>query len=237
MRQPWLTTSDAQMPRGAGKTAPAGTVNAGNSLAPYRTKEYEVGYKLDFNRISYTVALFDMDRPFANTNTATNTYEVMGDQVNKGLELTAIGSVLDGLTVYSGLTLMQSKMEHTPMATTNGREYVGTPKVKGNVLVEYHIPQLTGLVATFDYQFAGTREADDTNQFSVAGYSLFDVGARYTLKMWDMPVAWRLAVDNITDRHYWSTIGPSNLTGANTGNLVAHLGTPRTVNASVSVKF
>jgi hypothetical protein len=44
-------------------------------------------------------------------------------------------------------------------------------------------------------------------------------------------------VENITDRHYWSTIGPSNITGSNTGNLVAHLGSPRTVQASVTVKF
>ena len=48
---------------------------------------------------------------------------------------------------------------------------------------------------------------------------------------------WRLAVDNVTDRHYWSTIGPSNLTGANTGNLLAHLGAPRMLLASGSVNL
>jgi outer membrane receptor protein involved in Fe transport len=46
-----------------------------------------------------------------------------------------------------------------------------------------------------------------------------------------------LSVDNVADRRYWSTIGPSDLTGANTGNLLAHLGAPRTVLASVSVKL
>ena len=58
---------------------------------------------------------------------------------------------------------------------------------------------------------------------------------RYTSKIGPAPVTWRLAVDNITDRNYWSTVAPSNLTGANTGSLVAHLGAPRTVLASVSV--
>ena len=51
------------------------------------------------------------------------------------------------------------------------------------------------------------------------------------------PVTWRFAVNNVTNRQYWSTIAPSNLTGANTGNLLAHLGSPRTVLASVSVDF
>jgi iron complex outermembrane receptor protein len=71
----------------------------------------------------------------------------------------------------------------------------------------------------------------------VAGYNLFDLGARYVSNIGNLPVTWRLAVDNIADRHYWSTVGPSNLTGANTGNLLAHLGSPRTVLASASVYF
>jgi iron complex outermembrane recepter protein len=228
-------------------TAPASTttvtvVNAGAALAPYRSKEYEVGYKIDFDKIYFTAALFDMDRPFANTfpvngNPNRVVYEILGDQINKGLELSAVGQVINGLTMYGGLTLLNSKMQNTPLAATDNQPYVGTPKIKGNVLVEYHLPTLPGLVATFDYQFSGPRPGDDTDQFSVAGYNLFDLGARYTLRMWGTPVAWRLAVENITDRHYWSTLGPSNITGANTGNLVAHLGAPRTLDASVTVKF
>jgi iron complex outermembrane recepter protein len=221
----------------AGDLAPAGTVNAGVGLPPYRSKEYELGYKGQFGKIDFTAALFDIRRPFANVNPLDNTFEISGEQVNKGLELSAVGQLLDGLTMYGGITLLSSKLENTPQPATNDRLYVGTPKVKGNVLLEYHIPGLAGLVATFDYQFSGPRPADDTNQFSVAGYNLVDVGARYTLNMWGTPVAWRLAVENVTDRHYWSTIGPSNLTGANTGNLVAHVGAPRTVQASVTVKF
>lgn len=227
--------------------APASTstvtvVNAGASLAPYRSKQYEVGYKVDFDKINFTAALFHIDRPFANTfpingNPDLVMYEIVGDQVNKGLELSAVGQVIGGLTIYGGITLLSSTMENTPLASTDGQPYVGTAKVKGNVLLEYHIPRLPGLVATFDYQFSGPRPGDDTDQFSVAGYNLVDVGARYTLRMWGTPVAWRLAVENVTDRHYWSTIGPSNITGADTGNLVAHVGAPRTLDASVSVKF
>jgi iron complex outermembrane receptor protein len=228
-------------------SAPASTstvtvVNAGAGLAPYRSKQYEVGYKVDFAKINFTAALFHIDRPFANTfpvngNPNRVVYEIVGDQINKGLELSAVGQLIEGLTMYGGVTLLNSKLENTPLASTDDKLYVGTPKVKGNVLLEYHVPTLPGLVATFDYQFSGPRPGDDTNQFTVAGYSLFDAGARYTVKMWGTPVAWRLAVLNVTDRHYWSTIGPSNITGANTGSLVAHVGAPRTLDASMSVKF
>ena len=61
--------------------------------------------------------------------------------------------------------------------------------------------------------------------------------ARYTSPIRAKPVTWRLAVDNVANRYYWSTVAPSNLTGANTGSLLAHLGSPRTVLAAVSVDF
>ena len=219
----------------AGDLAPAGTLNAGTSLPPYRSKEYELGYKASFNKIDFTAALFRIERPFANINTMANLFEISGQQVNRGLEVSAVGELVDGLTVYGGVTLLDARLTHTPYPATDDKIYVGAPKVKGNMLFEYRIPGLAGLVATFDYQFSGTRAANDANTFFAPGYNLFDVGTRYTSSLLGKAVTWRLAVDNVTDRRYWSTIGPSNLTGANTGNLLAHLGSPRTVLASVSV--
>jgi iron complex outermembrane receptor protein len=123
------------------------------------------------------------------------------------------------------------------LASTNDKRFVGAPKVKGNVLFEYTIPAVAGLVASFDYQFSGSRAGNDTNTQTVAGYNLFDVGARYASTIAGKPGTWRLAVNNILDRQYWSTVAPSNLTGTNTGNLVAHLGAPRTVLGSVAIEF
>jgi iron complex outermembrane receptor protein len=221
----------------AGDLAPTGTVNAGTSLAPYRSKEYEVGYKASFNKIDFTAALFEIQRPFANINPIGNVFEISGQQVNKGLELSAVGELLQNLRIYGGVTLLNARLEETPLASTNDKIYVGAPKVKGNTLFEYSIPTVPGLVATFDWQFSGPRAADDTNSFFVAGYNLFDLGARYTSNILSKNVTWRLAVDNLTDKHYWSTVAPSNLTGANTGSLIGHFGTPRTLLAAVSFDF
>ncbi len=221
----------------AGDLAPGTAVNAGVSLPPYRSKEYELGYKASLAGIDLTAALFRVERPFANLDPSTNIFGISGLQVNRGLELSAIGEIWDGLTLYGGVQLLNARLEHTPLPATNDRIYVGAPKVKGNMLFEYKIPGMTGLVATFNYQFSGDRAANDANTFYAAGYNLFDLGARYTTDIWTKPVTWRLAVDNIADRHYWSTIGPSNLTGTNMGNLLAHMGSPRMLLASMSVNF
>src|SRR3984957_12272103 len=225
----------------AGDLAPSGgtppLANAGQSLPPYRSKEYEVGYKVSLDKIDLTAALFRIQRPFANINPADNAFEITGLQVNRGLELSAVGDVVENLRVYGGVTLLNARLEKTPLPSTNDQIYVGAPKVKGNTLFEYSIPTVPGLVATIDWHFSGPRAADATNSFFVAGYNLFDLGARYTSSILTKKVTWRLSVDNLTDRHYWSTVAPSNLTGANTGSLLAHFGTPRTLLAAVSFDF
>ena len=218
-----------------GDLAPGTAANAGVSLPPYRSKEYEVGYKATFAKIDFTAALFHIERPFANIDPTDQVFKISGEQVNRGLELSSIGEIFDGLTLFGGLTILDARLQHTPFPSTNGQAYVGAPRVKGNTLFEYRLPFATGLVALFNYQFSGRRAANDTNTQVAAGYNLFDIGIRYTSVLDSLPVTWRLAVDNVTDRQYWSTIGPSNLTGANSGSLLAHLGSPRTVLASVSV--
>ena len=221
----------------AGDLAPNNTVNQGESLAPYRSKEYELGYKTTIDKVALTAAAFEIRRPFANIDTLTNVFEISGEQANKGVEFSAIGEVVQNLTVYGGLTLLDARLENTPHASTDDKLYVGAPKVKGNMLAEYRIPTVPGLTATVDYQFTGPRAGNDTNSFTVAGYNLFDLGARYVSTVHTVPVTWRLAVENVADRRYWSTIGPSDLTGANTGSLLAHLGSPRMVLASASMSF
>lgn len=220
-----------------GDLAPGTAANAGTSLAPYRSKEYEVGYKATFARIDFTAALFRIERPFANIDPADKVFKISGEQVNRGLELSSVGEIVDGLTVFGGVTLLDARLQHTPLPTTNGQSYVGAPRVKGNLLFEYRIPGLTGLVAQFDYQYSGRRAANDTNTQVAAGYNLFDIGARYTSMIAAFPVTLRVAVNNVTDRAYYSTVAPSNLTGANTGSLLTHLGTPRTVLASLTMDF
>ena len=133
----------------AGDLAPTGTVNQGESLAPYRSTEYELGYKATLGKVDLTAAVFRIERPFANIFAPTNTFEISGDQINKGVEFSAVGEIATGLTLYGGVQLLNARLENTPLLSTNDKIYVGAPKVKGNMLFEYHrIPGVAGLVAT-----------------------------------------------------------------------------------------
>ncbi len=54
-------------------------------------RSMKLGYKATLAKIDFTAALFRIERPFANIDTATNAFEISGDQINKGLELSAVG--------------------------------------------------------------------------------------------------------------------------------------------------
>ena len=220
-----------------GDVAPAGSANANTGLAPYRSSQWELGAKLGTGRFDATAALFRLERPFAFVDPADNTFKIQGQQVNKGLEASFIGKLTDSLRLISGATLLDCRMENTGNPLTAGQHYVGMPKLKVNLLFEYWLPAAPGLVFTADWQYTGRRPEDDANTWWAPAYQVVDLGARYGTRVLGHVATFRLAVDNVTDTHYWSTIGPSNITGAVSGNLTAHLGAPRTVAASMSMVF
>lgn len=225
-----------------GDVAPAGAniTNANQPLAPYRSTQWELGAKAALPKIDLTFALFRLERPFANTVAnpdKTFTFEISGRQVNSGAEASAIGKITEELRVYSGITILNPVIEGSLFPGANNMQYVGMPKLRSNILFEYWVPSMPGFVISVDWQYVGKRPIDDTNAYWTPSYSDFDLGARYATRIQGKAVTWRLAVNNLTDVHYYSTIGPSNITGTNTGNLTAHLGAPRTVAASVSIDF
>ena len=220
-----------------GDIAPAGNANANTGLAPYRSKQMEAGVKVTLSKLDLSLALFQLERPFAWVDPKDNTFKISGKQDNSGLEVTAVGELTEHIVVFGGITFLDPKMKATGNPLTDNTQYVGMPKIRSNLLFEYRVPSVPGFVISFDWQYSAKRPGDDTNLFWSPSYNVFDVGARYTTQVMGKTTTLRLAVNNLIDEHYWSTIGPSNITGANTGNMTAHLGAPRTVAASMSIDF
>jgi iron complex outermembrane receptor protein len=94
-----------------------------------------------------------------------------------------------------------------------------------------------GLYLNYDWQLVGSRPMDDINSAYVPQYNLFDLGLRYTMRIKDISTTWRVTVNNLTDVHYWSTLGPGSITGQSTGSYLGHLGEPRLFTASTRINF
>ena len=217
-------------------------INSGAALPPYRSKEWELGFKTDAHPITITTALFRLQRPFADTisyngSTTENIYAIVGQQVNFGAEISAQGTILHRLLIDGGFTALNARLNDTGLASTNGKRFVGIPSYKSNLLSEYRVPGIANLNITGDWQLVGKRPQDDQNLHTTTGYNTFDFGFRYTHPVFTKLATLRFTCNNITDTHYYSTIAAGDITGSNASANVAHLGTPRTISTSLQFAF
>jgi len=220
-----------------GDVAPGTVANAGEALPPYRTTQAEVGYKAAFRGLSLSTAVFRLDRPFSTIDTLNNVFTISGDQVNYGVEAMLTGRVTDRLVLYGGLTVLNPSLTKTGDATTDGKQFVGIPVFKSNLLTEYRLPLDAGTFVSLNWQSVGRRPIDDINSTWTPAYNVVDLGIRYAHPLKSTMATWRFNVNNIADVHYWSTLGPGNITGTNVGSYTAHLGAPRTIAASMEFGF
>jgi iron complex outermembrane receptor protein len=220
-----------------GDVAPGTAANAGEGLAPYRTQQQEIGYKIALASIDLSTAWFRLERPFAAVDVADNVFRLTGTQVNYGVEAMVTGRVGSRLVTYGGFTALDPKLIDTPVAETAGKHFVGIPAWKSNLLSEYRLPLGRATFASINWQWVGRRPIDDLNTAYTPAYHVVDLGARYARAVGRTFATWRVNVNNIADIHYWSTLGPGNITGTSIGSYTAHLGSPRTVSASMEVAF
>jgi iron complex outermembrane receptor protein len=209
-----------------GDIAPASASNAGQVFAPYKTRQEEVGVKLDLETVMATLAAFRITKPSGQLYGAV--YTVDSEQRNQGLELTVAGEPLKGVRVLGGVTLLDAALTQTNSAATRGNRPVGVPKWMANVGAEWDLPWLRGLTVTGGVNFTGQTYVNQANTQSVPSWTTFDFGARYTTVMYGKSTTFRAGVLNAFDRNYWSGV-------ASYGTI--SLGAPRTLFASATIDF
>ncbi|ACX89280.1 TonB-dependent siderophore receptor [Pectobacterium parmentieri WPP163] len=219
-----------------GDTAPKGAVNKEQALKPYRSTQYEAGVKSQWDGVNLNAAVFRLERPFAYVDPTDRVFKEQGKQVNTGLELTADGEVFSGLHVYGGMTLLDPKLKDTGIDATTNKRVVGVPKFQANLLTEYSHPSYPNMVYTANLHYTGKRVANNTNTTWVDSYMTLDLGTRYGFKIYDKPAAFRVALNNVTNEHYWSSLFPYRQNGEGQG-YSAFVGEPREIRASLTVDW
>ncbi|MFT9100219.1 MAG: TonB-dependent receptor [Zymomonas mobilis subsp. pomaceae] len=216
-----------------GVTAPAGSINQGQILNPYESEEYELGYKVKWEKLSLNVAGFRMTRPYAYMDSSTGVYGMYGTQRNWGFEFQMAGHIRHDLSILGGVTWLDAKVGSTGDATTSHKEIVGVPPVQSNILIDYTLPfskesLANGLAINGSVHYTGTRAANNTNTTYAPQYVTANIGIRYPFKMANKPWVARFTVNNLMNEHYWASVYPSSINGAAGGTNSAYAGLPRT---------
>jgi len=233
--KPWKNTSlYANYIEGLspGATAPADAENSGEVFEPARTKQIELGAKVDLGRMLASVAVFELRQPNAVTvpgsAPSTYVYRMDGEQRNRGVEFSTVGEPVPGLRVITGATWLQAKQRRTEGGANDGRDAIAAPRWFGNLGLDWDVPFARGLSLSTRVLATSAQYMDTTNTLQLPGWGRWDLGARYVVDVLERPVTLRANVINVTDRDVWESSGGS------AGILV---GAPRTWTVSATVAF
>ena len=209
-----------------GGIAPATAANAGQVFAPYKSKQYEAGVKVDWGSVMTSVSVFQITRPNAMTDPATNIYSFDGEQRNRGLELAAYGEVARGLRMMASATLYEARLTRTAGGANDGNKANGVPSGTFNLGVDWDTPWVPGLSLNARIIHTASSYFNAANTITLPSWTRYDVGARYATRILGKSVVFRANVENLFDKDYWLASGT-----------YATVAAPRTVLLSAQIDF
>ncbi|NMG66958.1 TonB-dependent receptor [Azoarcus indigens] len=188
----------------AGPTAPGSAANAGEVFAPSKTKQVELGAKLDFGRFELTTGIFEIEHPSGLTD-ASNYYSMDGRQRNRGLELSLFGKAQPELRLPGGLTYIDSEMLKTQNGQYDGKTAAGVPRLSAVQGFEWDLPFVAKLTLTGRANPTGRQYIANDNSRTIPAYTLYGMGARYKTTVRGQTLILRANIDNLFDKDYWTS--------------------------------
>ena len=231
-----------------GPEAPWWVDNASQFLAPFFTRDAEVGVKYDpGQRLLLSADYFHMRAPFFYPRaisapdtfcTASEFYgpgdlcfESDGHETHDGVEASAQGKVAGWMQLSASIAGIHAVSADTGTPAFDNQQVINVPRVRTALFADIALPHLAGLRLMPGWSYTASKEATRDDTVSVPGYNIFNLGARYTPGGEQGRVTFRLYADNITDKRYWKD------TGASYGDTFIHLGAPTTVRLSAHYTF
>lgn len=178
--------------------------NYGHVFAPFKTKQIETGVKWDAGNYAHTLSLFQITKPSVIADSSTNTYNEDGEQRNRGVEWSVFGKINRDWRILGGVAFLRGVTTQTAGGTYDGNTAYGTPKWQSNLGFEWDNPNVPGLTLYARAVYTGSMYANSANTLKVPSWIRYDVGASYATKVNGKPVTFRLGIENLLDKNYWS---------------------------------
>ncbi|MDN5621531.1 MAG: TonB-dependent siderophore receptor [Acinetobacter sp.] len=210
-----------------GSTAPYTAANAGEVFAPFKTKQKELGIKMDLEKFSNTLSLFEIEKPSSYTDPVSNIFTADGEQRNRGVEWSFFGAPIANLRVIGGVAYIDPELTKTAGGKNQGNTATGVAKQQAKLGMEWDISMLQGLTLTGNATAVSKQYINQENTLHASGRTLFDVGARYKTNVSSFPLSLAASINNVTNKAYWGMPQLSSLA----------LGAPRTYMLSASIDF
>ncbi len=169
-----------------GGQAPWFASNSGDTLAPTVSRQIEAGIKYDWQRMSFTAALFQMRQAYQYSRPDADggfTYVQQGQQKNTGLELSANGWATQRLQIAASVAAIRSRVEGTGTPAYEGHQTLNVPRLRASLQGDYALPWLDGLALLGGMQYSGSKYADRQGNVATGAYAIFNIGSRYSTRI------------------------------------------------------
>jgi iron complex outermembrane receptor protein len=209
--------------------------NANQFLAPFFTRQAEIGAKYEPDRrILLTAALFRMRAPFfypQSDGAGGFNFVSQGRETHDGIELNAQGKAASWLRLTASATAMDAVSDETGTPAFDNKQVLNVPHLHTTAFADLTLPRMRNLHLMPGWSYTGRKEATRDDLVSVPSYNIFNLGARYTPGGEEGRVTFRVYANNIANKRYWSD------TGASYGDTFIWLGAPTTVRLSAHYTF
>lgn len=210
-----------------GPVPPTGAANRAEIFPPFKSKQYEIGAKLDFGSFGATLAAFQLKVPSGITDPVTKNFSLDGEQRNRGIEFQGFGEITQTLRVVGGITYLDGKLTRTQGGVNDGHDAIGVSHVQANLGVDWDTGFIPGLALNGRLIYTGKTWLDAANTYRIPAWTRVNLGARYEIRSADIPLTFRLDVANVFNNSYWEE---------NPSGYVTR-GVPRTLFFSASADF
>ena len=210
--------------------------NAGQTLPALRSKQYETGLKGLSQWLRWQATYFDITRPQAVDAGACDgtggcTRQIDGQAHHRGVELSG-GLNLGAWTADASGMWVDARRENAIMDTTvNGQRALNVPRLTLHGLLQYRWADLPGLRTSLRLNHEGTRRVLEDGSVNLPAWTTLDLAAHYDTRIQGVRTEWTLAVDNLTNQHYWRE-SPKQF-----GHYYLYPGAPRTGRLTVRTSF
>ncbi|MFI5335751.1 MAG: TonB-dependent siderophore receptor, partial [Opitutales bacterium] len=203
----------------AGGNAPLGTTNAGSILPPLTSTQYEVGGKAKlFGGLLLQLGVYQIERPSAFTDPATNTFVPNGLARYRGIEMFTSGELTKTLSLIVSGQILDARQTKALNATTLDKVPEGTPRYTASVFGEWKTP-VKNLSASLGVYYIGNRPVNNMDQGYVGGYTSYSAGLGYRIRLHRVLYTVKLNCDNLTNKDAWAAAG-AGLLGVNAPRLL-----------------
>ena len=173
-------------------------------LSPIRSRQYEVGAKLDTDQWTTAAALFAVHRGVGYAN-AQNVYVQDGYALYEGLDASARWRPAHDWSLGTSLLLLHADYTKGD-PSVQGNRVEGTPGVQAGGDITYTVSAVPGLSVDGNVRYNGNETVDSAAVLHIGDYTLLGLGAKYATKLADHTLTLRANISNLTNRHYWTYI-------------------------------